>query len=84
MCRVLLLIKFCGDSPVMCCVEFGNTSVTVPRSRQATMGISDVTHAVSAIAVRGSHLVCLVWGNCFGVILASEIKCWNLKNHVLF
>jgi len=73
MCRVLLLIKFCGDSPVICrCVEFGNNSVTVPPSRQATIGTSDMTHAVSVIAVRRNPLVCLVWGNIFGVILASE------------
>ena len=74
MCRVLLLIKFCGDSTVMYCVEFGDTSDTVTLSRQAAIGISDVTHIVSVSAVRGSPLVCLVWGNFFGVILASEKK----------
>lgn len=78
MCRVLLLFKFCGDSPVMCCcVEFGNTCVTVPPSWQPTIGISDVTHAVSVVAVRRSHLVCLVWGNLFGVILAIEKNAGN-------
>jgi hypothetical protein len=71
MCKVLF--KICGNLPLTCfCVEFGNTCATVPTSRQATIGISDVTHAVSVIAVRGSPLVGLVWGNFLGVILTSE------------
>ena len=67
-----------------CCVEFGNTSVTVPPSRQATIVISDVTHAVSVTTVRGSPLVCLVWRKSFCFILASENKLLELKIHAFF
>ena len=75
-CKALLL-KFCGDLPLVCCVEFGSSCVTLPISRQVTIDISDVTHAISVIAVKVRPTVRLVWGNFLSAILASERQIWS-------